>query len=205
MSVESISKEDLMQEQILGAAKRLFSQYGFAKVTMDDVAKAIGKGRSTLYYYYKSKDEVLDAVITKQIHETHTLIQKEVDASKTVEEKIDAFYVAKFKMAHQKHSFFDALELGMDADAISNFFQVKLNYYKSTTKWEGTLLTQILSDGMANGEINELSADEIENLVFILLSVSHGIKRKIRLENRTLAVEPMLKQLSHLLMHGLKK
>jgi len=59
MSADSTIKEDIIQEQILQAAKQLFSVHGLHKVTMDDVAKAIGKGRSSLYYYYKSKDEYL--------------------------------------------------------------------------------------------------------------------------------------------------
>ena len=45
--------DDMMQKQILAASQKLFQQFGYPKVNMDDVAKAVGKGRSSLYYYYK--------------------------------------------------------------------------------------------------------------------------------------------------------
>ena len=59
MAESNIGKEDDIQKQILQAALQLFQAHGFRRVTMDDVAKAIGKGRSSLYYYYKSKVFVL--------------------------------------------------------------------------------------------------------------------------------------------------
>ena len=55
MSKDPGIKDDLFQEQVIRAAQKLFQQHGMYKVTMDDVAKAVGKGRSSLYYYYKSK------------------------------------------------------------------------------------------------------------------------------------------------------
>ncbi len=36
---------------------------------MEDIAKAAGKGKSTLYYYYTSKDEIFNAVIEDEMHE----------------------------------------------------------------------------------------------------------------------------------------
>ena len=36
---------------------------------MEDIAKAIGKGKSTLYYYYKSKSEVFQDVIIREADE----------------------------------------------------------------------------------------------------------------------------------------
>jgi AcrR family transcriptional regulator len=79
MSTNISTKEDLMQQQILAVAKRLFQVYGLAKVTMDDVAKAMGKGRSSLYYYYKSKDEIFDAVVMIEIHEMLAAMARAVD------------------------------------------------------------------------------------------------------------------------------
>jgi AcrR family transcriptional regulator len=95
MSVIAPLKEDLIQEQILVAAKRLFAVHGLHKVTMDDVAKAIGKGRSSLYYYYKSKDEIFDAVMAIEIREMMTAISVAVAQAATTEDKLQAFCSAK--------------------------------------------------------------------------------------------------------------
>src|SRR5277367_2209415 len=123
MSVDPTIKDDLFQEQVIKAAQQLFRQYGLQKVTMDDVARAIGKGRSSLYYYYKSKDEIFDAVMDIDIADMLAAITHAVAAAPGVEQKIKAFCVAKLNVLHQKRAFYNVLDMGMDADALSHFNQ----------------------------------------------------------------------------------
>ena len=47
--------------QIIEASKTVFKKYGFKKATMNHIAKASDKGRSTLYYYFQNKNEVFEA------------------------------------------------------------------------------------------------------------------------------------------------
>ena len=55
-------KDDLVKEHIINSSVAVFKKLGFDKVTMDDIAKAANKGRSTLYYYFKNKHEVFEQV-----------------------------------------------------------------------------------------------------------------------------------------------
>src|ERR1700761_8117416 len=107
-------KDIFVQQQILDAAKKLFQAYGLQKVTMDDVAKAIGKGRSSLYYYYKSKDEIFNAVMEVEIREMLSVMTTEVSKANTIEEKLRAFCMSKLVFLKEKHSFFKVLDAGMD-------------------------------------------------------------------------------------------
>ena len=50
------------KQQIIEAAGVIFERYGFKKTTMDDIAYAAGKGKSSLYYYFKNKEQVFEAV-----------------------------------------------------------------------------------------------------------------------------------------------
>lgn len=52
--------------QIIEAASSIFSRYGFKKTTMDDIAFAAGKGKSSVYYYFKNKEEVFEAVVNQE-------------------------------------------------------------------------------------------------------------------------------------------
>jgi len=74
----STEKEEMIQGQVIRAARQLYQQHGLFKVTMEDVAKAVGKGKSSLYYYYKSKEEIFDAVIDAEIKEIFTEIVQAV-------------------------------------------------------------------------------------------------------------------------------
>src|ERR1700744_4222492 len=113
MSAGVSTKEDIMQQQILLAAKRLFQTYGLAKVTMDDVAKAIGKGRSSLYYYYKSKDEIFDAVLKIEIREMLAAMTHAVEQAQGVEQKLHAFFLTKLEVLREKKAFFKMIDAGM--------------------------------------------------------------------------------------------
>ena len=60
----SISKT---RQKLVDVARQLFAKNGIANTTMNDIAKASGKGRRTLYTYFKSKDDVYSAVIESEL------------------------------------------------------------------------------------------------------------------------------------------
>ncbi len=52
-------KQVLVQDEIISAAVKLFSERGFRAVTIDDIASSIGFTKSVIYYYFKSKNQIL--------------------------------------------------------------------------------------------------------------------------------------------------
>lgn len=60
---ESSSRKQLMEAEVLEHATRLFAQRGFAGTSLQDVANSMGLKRPALYYYFKSKDDLLDRLI----------------------------------------------------------------------------------------------------------------------------------------------
>lgn len=59
-------KSDLRRESILRAATELFDRKGYVNTSLDDVAQAVGIKREALYYYYRSRAEILLAIIGPQ-------------------------------------------------------------------------------------------------------------------------------------------
>ena len=55
------------RQLIIDVARRLFAKYGAERTTMNDIAEASGKGRRTLYTYFKSKEEVYNAVVNAEL------------------------------------------------------------------------------------------------------------------------------------------
>ena len=74
-----ITKDDIIKDEILKEAQKLFQQFGVKKTTMEDIAKAMGKGKSTLYYYYCSKEDIFDAVILKEMGEVFHCVKQAVE------------------------------------------------------------------------------------------------------------------------------
>jgi len=58
-------RRDLVANEIYDQATRLFAERGFAGTTFQDIADAVGLTRPALYYYVKSKEELLEKLVTE--------------------------------------------------------------------------------------------------------------------------------------------
>ena len=58
-------RKQLMENEVLEHATRLFAERGFAGTSLQDVANSMGLKRPALYYYFKSKDDLLDRLVTE--------------------------------------------------------------------------------------------------------------------------------------------
>jgi AcrR family transcriptional regulator len=68
------SKAEASRERVLDAAAKLFHDSGFAATTMRDVAEAAEMKAGSLYYHYKSKQSLLEAVLDKSIAEVSAAV-----------------------------------------------------------------------------------------------------------------------------------
>lgn len=60
-----IKEHNERKNEILDAAERLFSAKGYGKCTINDILETVGIAKGTFYHYFKSKEEVLDAIIER--------------------------------------------------------------------------------------------------------------------------------------------
>jgi AcrR family transcriptional regulator len=60
---ETTLRKELVREEILTKAADVFEKKGYAQTTILDVAQALELSRSSLYHYFKSKDEILEALV----------------------------------------------------------------------------------------------------------------------------------------------
>ncbi|QGU95560.1 TetR family transcriptional regulator [Clostridium bovifaecis] len=61
-----ITKEyDERRNEILDTAEKLFHIKGYENCTVNDILKEIGIAKGTFYHYFRSKEEVLDAVVSR--------------------------------------------------------------------------------------------------------------------------------------------
>ena len=63
ISKRQIEKRILRQERILFGALEIFKSRGLESATMEEIAAESGFGKSTLYYYFHSKEEVFSGIM----------------------------------------------------------------------------------------------------------------------------------------------
>lgn len=77
--------------EIVQTAERLFRDVGFAKCSVDMIIKDIGVAKGTFYYYFKSKEEILEAIVDRTLSEIVKMAEGVAeDASMTALEKMQA-------------------------------------------------------------------------------------------------------------------
>ncbi len=68
------SKGEKTRADIVQCAKRLFYQHGYDGTSFSDIVEATGLYRGNIYHYFKSKDEILHAVIQQHLEEFRSLM-----------------------------------------------------------------------------------------------------------------------------------
>lgn len=74
-------KHEHQRQRLLAQARRLFATRGFRETSMAEVAKACKVTKAGLYHYFKSKDEILRAIISDRREELADLRKRIADAA----------------------------------------------------------------------------------------------------------------------------
>ena len=68
------TKGDGNRQRIIDAADSLFYRRGYNQTSFQDISDATGIPRGNFYYYFKTKDEILDAVVNTRVEELTVLL-----------------------------------------------------------------------------------------------------------------------------------
>lgn len=79
------------KEDIIQAGIRCFSDYGYAKTTMSDIGRIVGMNKASLYYHFKDKLSLYEAVVLHVRRSHLRTVQAEMDRLEDFQAKIIAF------------------------------------------------------------------------------------------------------------------
>jgi AcrR family transcriptional regulator len=194
-----VAKDDIIKDEILKEAQKLFQQFGVKKTTMEDIAKAMGKGKSTLYYYYCSKEEIFDAVILKEMDEVFNRVKMAVEKAVSAEDKLKAFTLTKIK-AVQKRVNLCKMVSGEMHDNIRCMKHLHTQYDMQEVK----LVKEILEFGVRNGEFGKETGKELDILPAVMVSSLRGLARDMFIDGRFTKLEPRMESIIGIMIKGLR-
>ncbi len=84
-----------MREAILDTARDLLRRYGLRKTTMEDIAVAMGKRKSFLYYYFPGKPHVIAALVERESMEIRQAIRAAVGAAGNPADRVRAYFFVR--------------------------------------------------------------------------------------------------------------
>lgn len=74
-----IKDADVRKAEILDAAEKLFNEKGYSKTTMEDILSLTGIAKGTLYYHFKGKEDILLAMIDREIEQREQSMRQIAD------------------------------------------------------------------------------------------------------------------------------
>jgi AcrR family transcriptional regulator len=94
-------KREDRRNHLLDAAFAVFIEHGIANTKMEDIARAAGYGKSTLYEYFGSKDEIFTELLRVKLTRRYRLIAQAAAGEETPAGKLKAFIVGEMDMMRE--------------------------------------------------------------------------------------------------------
>ncbi len=148
------------KQQIIEAAGVIFERYGFKKTTMDDIAYAAGKGKSSLYYYFKNKEQVFEAVVAHEAEHLVNEINASISSSKTAIEKLRSYVTIRMKRFVQRGNL--ATALNDNFLATFSFIEKIRNNYRD---FEIDMISEIIKEGIDNKEFKPVDSNFVAEAI----------------------------------------
>lgn len=185
------------KETILNQALNIFSRLGFNKTTMADIANASNRGRRTIYTYFKSKEEVFDAVVERELDKVLDLIQQKIKITIGAEKKLLTYIDARLKSIVQLTKYHDALRIAY----MQNYRRVEFMRRKLDGE-EIIILNEILDLGNTEGVF---AIEDVNTTAKNLSIIIRGIEFILIKEDNEKFTELQIKYLQDLFLNGLIK
>ena len=146
--VKSRKTAPAKEQEIIAAAASLFKKKGYRATTLEDIAAAVGMLKGSLYYYIRSKEELLYLVVRDPIRQAYNKLEEIVHSESPATEKITqaiANHIAVFArhyphIAVYLHEFYNVMP------------KLKDNAIETPKEYQ-QLLTQLLQQGVESGEL----------------------------------------------------
>lgn len=195
-----IEKDERVRASIMEAATKVFQRWGLHKTTMEDIARAAGKGKSTLYYYFKSKEEIFHTIANEEITNITRLAEISMGKVVSAKEKLRVYTTTVFKEIHDRTMIYSILvgEVRINNQLIE---QIQQNFNKTEAK----LVQNLLTLGIEAGEFRKLSTENIAKTATLLVTIIRSFEIDLILDNRIQDIDSYINLLNGIIIDGIKE
>ena len=151
---------------ILDAAKELMcSKDSVADITVDMIAKQAGIGKGSIYYYFISKDEIIDAVIDQCYSVAIEDFIAEIKSHKNSLEKLKLLFQSILSSELKDKCRNVIRELHLQNDIVTNY-----KLMMASIKVISPIVTEFLVEGTEKGELHAEFPEESSRMIIAMLT-----------------------------------
>jgi len=148
-------KEDRIRSQLLEVAARRFTDYGYGKTTVAEIAKDCGMSSGNVYRYYDSKEAIAIAGVEEKIEEKLATCEAATDLSAPAIRQLRQYLLTRLRFTHAFNRggahLHELVQLITD-----RHHDIIDKYDKRVIAW----LAQIIGRGIERGEFRPQDAEQ---------------------------------------------
>lgn len=166
-----MSKRVQIKEKIEQAAMDCFERYGLDKTTLDDIAKAVGLNKTSLYYYYKNKEDIFIEVALKEGEHYINTLQQIALATSGIDKSVAFYLESRFNY------YTNVLNMNrVSVETLNKLLPRFFELYDALMLREKTFLSDLLKEAIQAGEI---TLDNPEETASVLINFTDALKHNV--------------------------
>lgn len=152
-------------ENILSISAKLFIEKGFDKTSIQDIINELGMSKGAIYHHFKSKEEILDAVLLNHSNHVEQMLKQCIhdNVSCTAREKL-------IKILDNNWGYIEKNALNKSMISQTNNSQLILGAMKTTIKNSAPIFAKIMYEGKEDGSITTEYPEECAQVFFLLIN-----------------------------------
>ncbi len=167
--------KDEVREQLVQSARQVFARFGYKKTALDDIARESRKGKSTIYYYFKSKDDIFKAVIDAEAEIRAQAIDDQIREIEDPKQKLKTYIYVRMLTLKMVVNYYEAIK----NDLLDNLYFVnslRTEHFEAEIQQVNNLLIEGIEKGIFTIQNPELAAKTI-------VTALHGFEVPLILKN----------------------
>jgi AcrR family transcriptional regulator len=186
------------RNQILDAATKVFVRLGFQHARMDDIVEESGLSKGTLYWYFKSKEDIINAILRRlfagELENLQSLLQAEGTASERLVQLTNNRVIGLKRMSSLVPIIFEFYAAAVHQQWVKQFINEYFGRFR-------TLLEELIQQGIDEGEFRHVNATQA---AITLASLYEGLTLHWMMDPQTVQWEILNENSIPMLLDGLK-
>jgi len=166
-----MNKKEVIKKKIGKAAMQCFAKYGLDKTTLDDIARAVGLNKASLYYYFKNKEDVFLETAVEEGKDFLAQLQQKTLTKKGIQNQIWFYMQSRFNY------YANVLNMNrVSAATLNSILPRFFELYDDMIKQEKQFLKKLIDKSVKEKSVRKMNSAKIASL---LINISDALKHSV--------------------------
>lgn len=184
------------REIILQNARGLFARYGLKKTTVDDIAAEARIGKATIYYYFKSKQEIFKTVVERELAILKDAIREAISKEDSPQEKLQAFIFTRISHMQKLVNLYRVTK-DIVTELLPDLEKIRESHFRE----EIDIIKEILTEGVKK---KIFRVKRIQLTALAMVSALKGLEYPWVMDGKPLDIEKSADALLQILFKGIE-